>query len=302
MIIIKFNDSDKITIKHFLIQKLNLSSSKISKMLKNNNIKVNNQKINFNYILKKGDEIKVYNLKNKKTKSHDTSFLDSNIKLDVFYEDQNIIIINKSRGVVCQEDKNEKINTLNNAIKKYLYLKKEYDLENDFVPHLCHRLDKYTSGLIITAKNAYSLTEINNALKENKIKKIYECLVHGILKEKSKTLVNYIMMDEVNKIMKIDKNNIYNKKIITRYKVLEEFKNYSKLEVELLTGRKHQIRVHLSSINHPLLGDSKYNKINLNKFKFPCLVSKEIKFNFDKSSKLNYLNSKLFKLKNVVFE
>lgn len=301
MILIQIKKENKgMNIKKFLMDKYSLSSSKASKMIDFGDVKINNKKVNFKYNLQINDELKIYGIKQKKV---DFLFLNTLMKINIFYEDKNILIINKSRGMLCQEDSKEKQETINNAIKKYLYETKQWDpkLEPKFTPNLCHRLDKYTSGLIIAAKNPKSLLEINEAFKNHQIKKIYECLVYGVPKKNKQTLENYIMMDEKNNKMAIDLENKYNKKIITIYEILKKYNNSSLLKVEIKTGKKHQIRLHLSSIGHPLLGDTKYNNKNNFNYKFPCLISKEIQFNFKESSSLSYLNKKTFLLEKYKF-
>lgn len=294
---------EEITLKKYLLNKFSkLTSSKAAKLINQNKVKVNNKKSTFNYQLKIGDEIKCFfNLEPKKI---NYDFLKSKQSFQIFYEDENLIIANKPKGLICQEDMNEKINTLNNQLRKYLYEKQEWIPEQDstFIPNLCHRLDKYTNGLIIFAKNEKTLKEINILFKNNNIKKMYKCLVLGILKNKKQTLVNYWMLDEKKKIAMIDKENKYNKIMITKYDVLEEYEGSSILNVEIVTGRKHQIRLHLSSINHPILGDNKYNKINNMGYKFPCLTSWKIEFNAPENSFLSYLNKKIFELKNIQFK
>lgn len=230
-------------------------------------------------------------------------FLKTKYNINVFYEDKNIIIINKTRGILCQEDANEKIETLNNAIKKYLFNKKEWDPKLDeYTPNLCHRLDKYTPGLIIASKNKDSAVEINELIKNHKLTKTYECLVYGVIRDKTRTLKNHIMLNEKTNKMEIDKNNLFNKEIITKYQLIKTYKNYSKIDVNIITGKKHQIRVHMAHIGHPLLGDSKYNNIDCMGYKYPCLVSKQIKFNFSKDSFLHYLNEKIFILNAFSFK
>lgn len=296
---IKFLDNKLISVKEYLMNNYQLTSAKVNKLINNGDIKVNNQKTSYNYQLKYGDEIKLFFLKEKK---QNFNFLKTKYNIKIFYEDENILIINKTRGILCQEDAKQKIETLNNAVKKYLYNSKQWTINNnlDFAPNLCHRLDKYTTGLIIAAKNKDTLIEINKAFNKGLITKIYTVLVYGIPKIKEKTLVSYIKQE--NNIMKIDDENQYNKKIITKYKVIQEYNKHSKLEVELLTGKKHQIRVHLASINHPILGDSKYNKIDLLNYKYPCLNASKIIFNFKKNSFLAYLNKKKFILNKYEFK
>lgn len=296
---IKFLDNKLISVKEYLMNNYQLTSAKVNKLINNGDIKVNNQKTSYNYQLKYDDEIKLFFLKEKK---QNFNFLKTKYNIKIFYEDENILIVNKTRGILCQEDAKQKIETLNNAVKKYLYNSKQWTINNDFdfTPNLCHRLDKYTTGLIIAAKNKDALIEINKAFNKGLITKIYTVLVYGIPKIKEKTLVSYIKQE--NNIMKIDDENQYNKKIITKYKVIQEYNKHSKLEVELLTGKKHQIRVHLASINHPILGDSKYNKIDLLNYKYPCLNASKIIFNFKKNSFLAYLNKKKFILNKYEFK
>lgn len=276
-----------------------LSLSKISKSIKNGDIKVNNKKANWNYLLQENDSVQIFLRLKKEKNKENLSFLESKSILNVVYEDKNIIIVDKPRGLICQPDKNEKIDTLNNRIKKYLY---EKNSKNYNETNLCHRLDKYTTGLCVAAKNKETLTELNNLWNTKAISKYYLCLCFGKFKKMNETLKNYIFFNEDKQIMEIDKENKFNKEIITKYKVLEQKKDMALVEVELLTGKKHQIRVHMASINHPILGDTKYNKINNFGFQFPCLTSYKIRFNFDKNHFLNYLNQIKLEIKKVKFK
>ncbi|MDE5545175.1 MAG: RluA family pseudouridine synthase [Malacoplasma sp.] len=285
-ILIKKEDSKKI-LRDFLSEKFpQLSSSKINKSIKNGDIKVNKKKSNWNYELKENDQIHLF-LKIKQNKN--MIFLKANKNIKIIYEDENIIVVDKPRGIICQPDKNEKINTLNNQIKKYLYDKKDKAYEST---NLCHRLDKYTSGLCIGAKNQKTLKELNTLWNTKAISKFYLALCYGKFKEKKKMLVNYVYFNETSQKMEIDRKNIYNKKMETKYSVIRQNKNYALLEIEILTGKKHQIRVHMASIGNPVLGDTKYNKINNFSYQFPCLISYKLKFNFPKNHFLNYLNEK----------
>lgn len=297
MTIIKIskNQSNQ-TLKEFLIKTIGdqFSSSKISKSIDDGNIKVNNKKEKWNYLLKDNDEIKIY----LKIKKEDNSFLKAKNELKVVYEDNNVIVVNKPRGLVCQKDANEKFDTLNNRIKKYLFLKNDPSFKD---AHLCHRLDKYTFGICIAGKNIETIQYLNKIWNSDNVNKYYKCLALGYFEKKSDKLVSYIMFNEQKQAMEIDKNNVYNKKIITNYKVLKQYKDYAELEVKIDTGKKHQIRVHLASINHPILGDSKYNKINNFNYKFPCLASYKIVFNI-KDKKYKYLNDLKLELEEAKFK
>ncbi len=280
-------ENSKIILKDFLTETYpELTISKINKLIKKGDIKVNKKKSYWNYELKENDLVSFY-ITLKQTKN--LTFLKANSKIKIIYEDLNIIIVDKPRGIICQPDKNEKINTLNNQIKKYLYEKQD---ESYKVANLCHRLDKYTSGVCIAAKNQKTLKELNMQWNTKAISKFYLALCYGNFKDNKKTLVDYVWFNEKTQKMEIDKKNIYQKKMETKYFVIKQSKNYALLKIEILTGKKHQIRVHMSSIGHPVLGDTKYNKINNFSYKFPCLISHQIKFNFPKNHFLSYLNEK----------
>lgn len=295
MNVIKINkENQNKKLKDFIFEKFqdNFSLSKISKSIKNGDIKVNQKKVSWDYLLKENDEVKIYLKIKDCVVSYD--FLKAASQLNVIYEDENIIAVNKPRGLVCQKDKNEKFDTLNNRIKKYLYEKDDNSFNN---VHLVHRLDKYTTGICIAGKTKEVIKNLNDVWNTNAVNKYYRCLVLGKVKQKNKTLKDYIMLNEEKQIMQIDKNNLYNKQIITHYKLIHQYQNYAELEVKIDTGKKHQIRVHLASDNHPILGDNKYNKLNLMNYKYPCLVSYKIVFNFNKHNSLNYLNKILLTLK-----
>lgn len=279
------------------------------KSIRTKNIKINRKRAEISTRLTEGDVIDVY-IKDEffapKQKKYD--FMSASSHIDVLYEDENILLIDKKVGVLCHPDNNEFVDTMVSKIQRYLYEKGEYnpDAENAFAPALVNRIDRNTGGIIIAAKNAETLRVMNQKMKDRELEKYYLCIVHGTLKEKEKTLTAYLEKnEEKNKVYISSKPREDAKKIITKYKVLAEHDNLSLLEIDLLTGRTHQIRAHMAAIGHPLLGDGKYGSNALNKasgFKKQMLYSYKIKFTFTTDAEsLNYLNGKTFCVKNVWF-
>jgi 23S rRNA pseudouridine955/2504/2580 synthase len=217
----------------------------------------------------------------------------------VAYEDENILIADKPAGVSVQPDEKQENNTLIDNIKAYLFKKGEYDpqTENSFSPALCNRIDRNTSGLVISAKNAEALRLMNGIIKEREIEKTYLAAVHGILSKKEDTLTMFLEKKQGENIVKVHKKSgADTKTAVTGYKVIAETGDMSLLEIRLITGRTHQIRATFSAIGHPLLGDGKYavNKEDRKKgynFQQLCSYSVEFKFKTDKGV-LNYLNGK----------
>ena len=289
----------------------NLPKSLICKLIRKKKIKINDKKSEINYRLFLGDIIKIYLKKELiEFKNINTNFLKLNNilnkKLNIIYEDKNILIINKPYGLVCHLDKSKKIDCLINRIKKYLYDKNEFDIKNEniFSPALANRIDRNTEGIVLAAKNLQSLKELNEKIKNREIKKYYKCLVYGRPVKNEEIITGFLVKNsEKNKVF-ISKNKSENSRFIkTRYKLEKYYnkKNISLLKIELLTGRSHQIRAHLASIGLPIIGDKKYGEFkinkNINKNINQKLVAYKIKFEFKTPAKiLNYLNNQEFEI------
>ena len=287
-----------------------LPKSLMYKYIRLKRIKVNGKKSDISYKLNENDLIELYisdEFFTPPVLKYD--FLSASTKLTIIYEDENIILCDKPVGLLSHPDENEYNDTLITRIKRYLYEKGEFlpDDENSFAPALVNRIDRNTGGIVIAAKNSQSLRVLNEKLKLRQIDKYYLCVINGVLKNKSDTLVSWMTKDSDKNQVKVYNHEIQGAKTMkTQYKVLAENRDYSLLEVKLLTGRTHQIRAQFASIGHPLVGDGKYGKNSQNKkagyFK-QLLYSYKIVFNFtDDAENLNYLSGKSFEVENVPFK
>ena len=293
----------------FLTKALDLPTSLMYKSIRTKKIKVNRKRAEISLILSEGDTVQCF-LANEffakldeKTDGPDLSKIKNLPK--IIYEDENILLINKEAGVSVHEDEHTKNDTLITKIHAYLYQKGEYDPseEMSFVPSLCNRIDKNTAGIVIAAKNSEALRVMNEKIKERQIDKFYLAAIHGIPKKSEDTLYGYLLKDEkTNTVRVYDKNPPRGaKNIITKYSVIAKKEKTALIEVELLTGRKHQIRAHMAHVGHPLMGDCKYGINRDDKrlgYKYQALCSYKLRFNFKNGDKtvLDYLNGKEFKI------
>lgn len=287
-----------------------LPKTLLYKYIRIKRIKVNGKRAEISTRLQENDIVEMYiNDEFFETAPQKYDFLKASKTLNIVYEDENIILCDKKVGVLCHPDDKEYTDTLINRIKRYLYEQGEFnpDAESSFVPALVNRIDRNTGGIVIAAKNAESLRILNQKMKERELHKFYLCIVHGTPKEKSGLLEGYLLKNEDKNIVKISKNQIGDsKEIRTKYTVLDSKNGLSLIEVELLTGRTHQIRAHFASIGHPLLGDGKYGTNAQNKkygYKKQCLYSYKLIFDFKSDAGiLEYLNGKAFTVNDVWFK
>ncbi|GAA5414909.1 RluA family pseudouridine synthase [Ureaplasma ceti] len=306
-ITINTNDANQ-RLDNFLLKSFpKLTKAVLYKAIRNKRVKVNNKRItDIAYKVVAKDVLELYINDEFLEKVVNTDFNNSKDELDIVYEDANVIVVNKPLGLVVHED-NDKQNadTLINRIKKYLMNKGEWNPnhENSFAPALGHRLDRNTSGLIVSAKNFEALQSLQNCFKNQEVSKNYLGLVHGVLEEGgSQTLKLYIKDDETGIVKVSDSKLPEYKESITKFKTVGIVKNkYSLVDINLITGRKHQIRASFQWLGFPLVGEKKYISKSSDRdyrFKYQCLVSYKLKFNIkDKNDCLAYLNSKTFELK-----
>lgn len=282
-----------------------LPTSMMYKYIRLKKIKVNRARTEPNYMLAEGDEIQLF-IRDEffAPPAGDTGALFRiEPKLEIVYEDENILLLNKRPGVLVHEDVSGGENTLILHVQAYLAQKGEYDprAEQSFAPALCNRIDRNTGGIVIAAKTAEALREMNEKIRNDELQKCYFCVVHGKMPKQADTLYGYLKKNSADNLVSIvDEEKPGWKKIITKYRVLAETRGLSLLEVELVTGRTHQIRAHMAHIGHPLLGDGKYGVNRRDRergYKYQALYAYRLAFRFSSNDgTLGYLNGKRFEI------
>ena len=265
-----------------------LPKSMMYKSIRTKKIKPNRRRAEPDTMLAEGDEIQLFIRDEFFGSPEDDGGALYRIKpsLDIVYEDENVILINKRPGVLVHEDDEGRDNTLLMHLRAYLCQKGEYDpaSEQSFAPSFCNRIDRNTGGIVIAAKNAAALREMDERIRAREVKKFYLCAVHGTMPKRADVLEAYLRKDErTNTVDVIDHPAKGYLTIKTGYRVLAEKNGDSLLEIELFTGRTHQIRAHMAHIGHPLLGEGKYG-VNRNDrragYRHQALVSYRLRFDF----------------------
>lgn len=266
---IKYKNIENIRADNYLIDILNMSRTKIQRMIKFNVVKVNDKIIKNSYILKNNDVItigeyieEVQDIKPEK------------MDLDIVYEDNDVLVINKKNGIVVHPANGNYSNTLVNGL---MYYSKLSDINGEFRPGIVHRIDAYTTGLLMIAKNNIAHEKLAKQLEEKTTHRKYICLVWGVINNDTGTIDAPIGRDKIDR-KKMAVTDINSKDAITNFKVLERYKDVTLLEVILETGRTHQIRVHMNYINHPVVNDPVYGKRKLIDETGQCLHAKELGF------------------------
>ena len=309
-LVVKKNDANQ-RLDKFLLKKFKTMPKKMAYMyIRKKCVKVNGKKATPEVMLKENDLLTFY-IKDEffdNIQEENYEFLKAPKNLKIIYEDEKIILLYKKHGVILQQDKSYHFDCLLLRLQHYLYDNGEYNPkeENCFAPALVNRIDRNTGGIVIGAKNAESLRILNQKMKDRELHKFYLCLLINKPKKDNAILSDYLIKNEkTNKVTVLRNEKQGAKKILTKYSVLETNNNLTLCEVELLTGRTHQIRAHMSSIGCPILGDNKYGNKKLNQkysLSKQCLYSYKLAFDFTTDSGiLSYLDKKDFSTNDIWF-
>ncbi len=274
---IKVETENEKRIDSYLAEELNVSRSKIQKLVKQGLILVNEKVVSNNYVVKLGDSIVVNDDLN-----YDISVEAEDIPIDVVYEDDYLLVINKASGMVVHPAPGHYTGTLVNALLYRFQLSQKDKMR----PGIVHRLDKDTSGLMLVAKNDEVHDALSRMIANKEVERHYLAIVDGVIKHDTGTIDAPIGRDANNR-QKMAVTDVHGKEAITHFRVLETFSNHSLVECILETGRTHQIRVHMAYIGHPVSNDPMYGRGKSTEFG-QMLHSKSIRFVHPKTGKEMY--------------
>jgi 23S rRNA pseudouridine955/2504/2580 synthase len=273
-----------------------LKQSTLQKALKNGDIKVNGERQRKNIALNDDDQLKIYITDEE---------LGTCPPLEIVYEDENLMIVNKMAGISCFDDKNTGAANILTQVEAHMRDRGQYNADILNVPYLCHRLDHHTGGLLVFAKHEHSYKFLMDAFTERRIRKFYQTIVCGHPEPAQAQLHDFLVKDAAAAHVKIFKSQVKNAvPIFTRYATLGTKDDLTRLEVELVTGRTHQIRAHLAYYGYPVLGDDKYGDRKLNKkygASYQALWATRLLFNLGTGHFMEYLNKQSFETTHIVF-
>lgn len=280
------------------------------KYLRLKRIKVNGKGAKRDLRLKEGDVLNLYINDEyfEKPKKVDPFLSKIKPRLDILYEDENIMLVDKRPGLMVHPDEGEKVNTLITHVQAYLYQKGAYDSmdKSAFAPALCNRIDRFTGGIVIVAKTENAMRILNQKIRDREIEKLYLCIIHGSIQPAGGQLHHYISKSDDKNKVSVSKHPLPGaQEALTGYQTLAIKDGLSLMACELFTGRTHQIRAQFAFAGHPLLGDNQYGNARQNeKFNrsFQALYAYRLVFSFQTDAgELNYLKGKAFQVPRVRF-
>jgi 23S rRNA pseudouridine955/2504/2580 synthase len=287
-----------------------LPQSLLYKYLRLKRIKLNGKRAEISTRLQEGDVLTLYiNDEFFAPKEETYDFLRAGKQLDILYEDENLLLLDKKVGLLSHPDEGEYVDMLIGRVQRYLYEKGEFDPKNEayFAPALVNRIDRNTGGIVIAAKNAEALRILNEKIRDREIDKRYLCVVRGRPKPPEGRLEGYLFKDaKKNQVYVRERPEPGAKTAVTRYRLLQSANGLSLVECTLLTGRTHQIRAQMAHAGWPLLGDGKYGSERENR-RFDetagqALYSYRLRFDFPTDAGiLNYLRGREFTVEHIGF-
>jgi len=303
--IIAENSDNQKRIDRFLFERFpGVPASVFFKGFRKRNIRVNGKRVKNDFCLHEGDIVEIFIPDEYLVPVRRT---EPQTKVSIVYEDEYIMVVSKPQGMPVQDDSNSEEQALDKYIRQLAAERQDGGTPRPGFPALCHRIDRNTGGLVIFAKDQKTLDLMEDKFRNREIKKYYLACTYGIPVEKEAECVAYLKKDaESSHVMIYDRQVRDSVRIVTRYRVLKAVYPYALLEVELVTGKTHQIRAHLAWLGYPILGDGKYGKNSVNRslgLKKQALFSYRIRFEFKNAgTHLDYLSGREIVLPSVPWE